>query len=97
MKLSFASIPCLALLLAAAPGLHADTVNVSIWEVPAFQTVPVPGSSVYGTSPTYSGTISNASGSVFNMNSTGPRQLPDQQLSHLWRRYDLCRTSGNYH
>lgn len=71
MKLSFASIPCLALLLAAAPGLHADTVNVSIWEVSAFQSVPVPGSGVYFNAPTYSGTISNASGSVFNMNSSG--------------------------
>jgi hypothetical protein len=70
----------MAALLAAAPSLRADTVSVSIWEVPAFQSVPVPGSAVYGTAPTYSGTLSNA-GTVFNLNSTNGSS--DYQISNF--------------
>jgi PEP-CTERM motif len=69
MKLSRIIVPCMTFLLAAAPSLRADTVNVSVWEVPAFQNVPAPGSAIYGTAPTFSGTMSNAA-SVFNMNSS---------------------------
>jgi hypothetical protein len=81
MKLLKFAVPCMAALLAAAPSLRADTVSVSIWEVPAFQSVPVPGSPVYTTAPTFTGTVSNTSGTVFNMNSTnGPT---DYQISNF--------------
>jgi PEP-CTERM motif len=70
MKLSRIVVPCMALLLAAAPSLRADTVFVQVWNVtPAIPggNVPSPGSSFYSNPVTYSNTLSNASGSVFNM------------------------------
>src|ERR1700739_599544 len=71
MKLFKFAVPCMALLLAAAPTLRADTVSGSIWIVPTLAggTLPAPGSSIYGTTPTFTFTLNNASGSVFNMNS----------------------------
>jgi hypothetical protein len=71
MKLSLAAVTCMAVLLAAAPTLRADTVAVSVWEVPAFTSVPAPTSVVYTTAPSFVGTMTNPSGSVFNMNSNG--------------------------
>jgi len=69
-------IPCMSLLLAVAPLAHASTfsVNGSVWEIPAFQNVPVAGSSVYGTTPTATFTVSNtAANNLFNFNSNnGP-------------------------
>ena len=72
MKFMKFAAPCMALLLAAAPTLRADTVTGSIWIVPVLATgsVPAPGDPLYSTTPTFTFTLTNASGSVFNMNST---------------------------
>jgi PEP-CTERM motif len=77
MKLSRIVVPCMALLLAAAPSLRADTVAVSVWNVPVAQVpggiVPAPGSSFYSNPTTATYLVSNASGSIFNFaSSAGP-------------------------
>jgi PEP-CTERM motif len=84
MKLSFRSLSlasCVAVLLAAAPLAHADTVTGSVWELPAFTTVPAltgttalpgvtPGSGVYSTTPSATFNISNPSATaLFNFRS----------------------------
>ena len=65
-----------AVLAVAAPFASADTFSVSgsVWEIPAFSTVPAAGSSVYGTTPTATFTLSNtAANNLFNFNSlNGP-------------------------
>jgi hypothetical protein len=73
MKLSFRLLSlasCAAVLLAAAPLAHADTVTGSVWELPTFTTVPVLGSPVYATTPTATFNISNPSATaLFNFRS----------------------------
>jgi hypothetical protein len=73
MKLSFRLLSlasCVAVLLAAAPLAHADTVTGSVWELPTFTTVPVIGSAVYSTTPTATFDISNPSATaLFNFRS----------------------------
>jgi hypothetical protein len=92
MKLSFRSLSlasCAAVLLAAAPLAHADTVNGSVWELSSapFTTVPyltgtsfvagvTPASSIYGTTPTATFTISNPdSMAIFNFRSDADATL----------------------
>jgi len=71
-----------AVLAVAAPFASADTFSVSgsVWEIPAFASVPPSGSAVYGTTPTATFTLSNtAANNLFNFNSAnGPL---DYQLS----------------
>ena len=79
MKLSFRSLSlasCAAVLLAAAPLAHADTVDGRVWELPTFDTVPVLGSAVYGTTPTATFTLSNPdSMAIFNFRSDADATL----------------------
>lgn len=79
MKLSRIVLPCMALLLAAAPNLRADSVLVSAWNVNVSSVpggnVPDPttasGAAFYAASPTYSALLTNPGGSVFNLSSNG--------------------------
>jgi len=62
-----------AVLAVAAPFASAATFSVtgSVWELAPFTSVPVSGSSVYGTTPTATFTLSNtAANNLFNFNST---------------------------
>jgi hypothetical protein len=83
MKLITFAAPCMALLLAAAPTLRADTVTGEIWIVPTLSTgaVPAPGDPLYSTTPTFTFTLTNASGSVFNMNSNNGSGLTDYTVN----------------
>ena len=73
MKFSFRALSlasCMAVLFAAAPLAHADSVSGSAWQLPAFTSVPVAGSPVYGTAPTATFTVSNTTpGNLFNFDS----------------------------
>jgi hypothetical protein len=90
MKVSFRSLSlasCVAVLLAAAPLAHADTVTGSVWELPTFTTVPdltgtaaqagvTPGSAVYSSTPTATFNISNPSATaLFNFRSDNDASL----------------------
>jgi len=79
MKLSFRSLSlasCVAVLLAAAPLAHADTVTGDVWELPTFSNVPVLGSAVYSSTPTASFNISNPSATaLFNFRSDNDGSL----------------------
>jgi hypothetical protein len=79
MKLSFRSLSlasCAAVLLAAAPLAHADTVTGSVWELPTFSNVPTLGSAVYATTPTATFNISNPSATaLFNFRSDNDATL----------------------
>jgi PEP-CTERM motif len=93
MNLSRIVVPCMALLLAAAPNLRADTVLVQVWNVPVIPNgnVPAPGSSFYSSTPTYTNTLSNAGGSVFNLNSqVGSNKAADYTITSF-----LLSGSGN--
>jgi hypothetical protein len=83
MKLITFAAPCMALLLAAAPTLRADTVTGEIWIVPLLSggNLPAPGDPLYGTAPTFSFTVTNASGGVFNMNSNNGSGLTDYTVN----------------
>jgi hypothetical protein len=79
MKLSFRLLslaPCLAVLLAAAPLAHADTVTGSVWENGTTTNVPVEGSAIYATTATATFNISNPSATaVFNFRSDNDGSL----------------------
>jgi hypothetical protein len=85
MRLSLHALPlacCMAVLLAAAPPAHADSVSGSVWELSPFNNVPVAGSPVYGTSPTATFTVSNTTpGNLLNFNSGNASGLTDYSLA----------------
>jgi hypothetical protein len=84
MKLIKFSVPCMALLLAAAPTLRADTVTGEIWIVSTLSTgaVPDPTSSVWNpATANFTFTLNNPSGSVFNMNSNNGAGLTDYTVN----------------
>jgi hypothetical protein len=71
-KLHLLAASCAAALLAVAPHAYADSITGSVWELPAFSSVPVSTSPVYGTTPTATFTLTNAGNNpLFNFNSQG--------------------------
>jgi hypothetical protein len=52
---------CALVLLAAAPLVHAATISGSVWEGGTTSSVPALGSSIYGTTPTATFNLTNAS------------------------------------
>ena len=61
---------CAAVLLAAIPLAHADTITGDVWEGGTTSSVPVLGSAIYGTTPTATFTLTNANSmALFNFRS----------------------------